>query len=193
MKSKKNLYTSVLKILFLVSWIFINNSMIYGQETMEEAILSISFNEENNAKTIVATVKDQEGQPIEELDLYFYVERSFSLLPIGDIFNTTDENGMVEVEFPSDLPGDSKGNVAIVVKILESDIYKDQSLEMTKKWGVPVQLDDESLEKRSLWAAAANAPISLIVVVCLMIIGVWYVIIYIVYILFIISKIESVN
>jgi hypothetical protein len=193
MKSKKNLYTSVLKILFLVSWIFINNSMIYGQETMEEAILSISFNEENNAKTIVATVKDQEGQPIEELDLYFYVERSFSLLPIGDIFNTTDENGMVEVEFPSDLPGDSKGNVAIVVKILESDIYKDQSLEMTKKWGVPVQLDDESKEKRSLWAAAANAPISLIVVVCSMIIGVWYVIIYIVYSLFIISKIESVN
>ena len=76
-----------------------------------------------------------------------------------------------------------------MVKILESDIYKDQSLEMTKKWGVPVQLD-EIQEKRSLWAAAANAPISLILVVSSMIIAVWYVIIYIVYNLFMISKIK---
>lgn len=189
MKTKKNIYLSLLQVLFLMGWGFINNSMIYGQETMEEAIISISFNEENNLKTIIATVKDLEGQPIEELDLYFYVERTFSLLPIGDVFNTTDENGMVEVEFPSDLPGDSEGNVAIVVKILESDLYNDQTLEMTKKWGVPVQLD-ESQEKRSLWAAAANAPISLIVVVSSMIIAVWYVIIYIIYNLFTISKIK---
>ena len=189
MKTKKNLHLSLLQVLFLIGWGFINNSMIYGQETMKEAIISISFNEENNLKTIIATVKDQEGQPIEELDLFFYVERTFSLLPIGDVFNTTDENGMVEVEFPSDLPGDSEGNVAIVVKILESDLYNDQTLEMTKKWGIPVQLD-ESQEKRSLWAAAANAPISLIVVVSSMIIAVWYIIIYIIYNLFTISKIK---
>ncbi len=189
MKTEKHICNCFLNIFFVVSLIFIYNSNIYGQGSSEEAELSLSFTEKNDVKTIKVIATDKEGLPIEDLDLYFYVERTFSLLPIGDVFNTTDENGIVEVEFPSDLSGDSEGKVAIVVKILESDIYKDQSIEMTKKWGVPVQLD-ESQEKRSLWAAAANAPISLIIVVSSMIIAVWYIIFYIVYSLYKISKIK---
>ena len=189
MKTEKHICNCFLNIFFVVSLIFIYNSNIYGQGSSEEAELSLSFTEKNDVKTIKVIATDKEGLPIEDLDLYFYVERTFSLLPIGDVFNTTDENGIVEVEFPSDLSGDSEGKVAIVVKILESDIYKDQSIEMTKKWGVPVQLD-ESQEKRSLWAAAANAPISLIIVVSSMIIAVWYIIFYIVYSLYKISEIK---
>ena len=189
MKTEKHICNCFLNIFFVVSLIFIYNSNIYGQGSSEEAELSLSFTEKNDVKTIKVIATDKEGLPIEDLDLYFYVERTFSLLPIGDVFNTTDENGIVEVEFPSDLSGDSEGKVAIVVKILESDIYKDQSIEMTKKWGVPVQLD-ESQEKRSLWAAAANAPISLIIVVSSMIISVCYIIFYIVYSLYKISKIK---
>ena len=81
---------------------------MYGQDSLAVAEVSLSFSDENDIKTIIATVADQSGLPIEELDLYFYVTRTFSLLPIGDVFNTTDENGLVEVEFPNDLPGDPK-------------------------------------------------------------------------------------
>jgi len=181
----------VFKILMIIGLMCISNAVIYGQEEMQDAIVTVSFSEEEDSKTIIATALDQEGLPIEDLELYFYVKRTFSLLPIGDIFNSTDENGLVEVEFPTDLPADEKGNV--VVKILEADSYNDLTLEMTKKWGVPVILEDPEVEKRSLWAAAANAPISLVLVVSTMILAIWYIICYIIFNLYLISRIKRLN
>lgn len=180
----------VFKLLILLSLIAFNNSIVYGQEVMQNAILSISFSEDNDTKIITTKAVDQSGMPIEDLELYYFVKRTFSLLPIGDPFNSTDENGIIEVEFPNDLSGDTSGNVIIVVKILESDIYNDQTLEVSKNWGIPTVLEDPKAEKRSLWAAAANAPISLIVIVSSMIIAVWYIIFYIIFKLYKISRIK---
>jgi hypothetical protein len=180
----------VLKLLILLSLIAFNNSSVYGQDAMEDAILSISFSEDNDTKMITTKAVDQSGMPIEELELYYFVKRTFSLLPIGDPFNSTDENGIIEVAFPNDLPGDTEGNVIIVVKILESDLYNDQTLEVSKNWGTPTVLEDPNAEKRSLWAAAANAPISLIVIVSSMIIAVWYMIFFIIFKLYKISRIK---
>jgi hypothetical protein len=157
---------------------------------MEEAILSVSFSEEDNTKIITTKAVDQSGLPIEDLEVYFYVKRTFSLLPIGDPFNITDENGIVEIVFPNDLPGDAEGNVIIVVKILDSDLYSDQSKEITQNWGLPTELENLESEKRSLWASAANAPKSLIIIVCSMIFAVWYIICYIFFKLYRISKIK---
>ncbi len=173
-----------------MSLIFLNNLNIYGQDSLEDAKVLLSFSEENDIKTIVATATDQEGKPIEDLELYFFVQRTFSLLPIGDFFISTDENGIVEIEFPNDLPGDTEGNVDIIVKIIEADLYNDLTLETSKKWGVPTELLDERTEKRSLWAAAANAPLTLVISVSLMIIVVWYIICYIIFKLYIISRIK---
>jgi hypothetical protein len=163
---------------------------MYGQDSLAVAEVSLSFSDENDIKTIIATVVDQSGLPIEELDLYFYVTRTFSLLPIGDVFNTTDENGLVEVEFPNDLPGDAEGNVEIVVKIIESDLYPDLTLNVKKNWGIPTTQLEQSEEKRSLWAAAANAPITLVLSISGMILVVWFIIGYIIYELIKISKIK---
>jgi hypothetical protein len=180
----------VLKVFILLGIIGFNNSIIYGQETMEDAIVSLSFLEENDSKIIVTKAVDQSGLPIEGLELFFFVKRTFSLLPIGDPFNETDENGIIEVEFPNDLPGDTKGDLTIVVKIIDSDLYNDLTLETTKNWGLLVEMPDSIVEKRSLWAAAANAPISLILSVSIMIISVWYVICHILFKLYKISKIK---
>ena len=190
MSNHDNLVGQIWKILMIIGFICISNTVIYAQEEKQDATVSLSFSEENEAKTISAIATDQTGLPIEELDLFFYVQRTFSLLPIGDPFNTTDENGVVEVEFPTDLPGDTEGNVTIVVKIIESDIYNDFSLETVKNWGIPTIQLDESEEKRSLWAAAANAPISLVLIVSGMILAIWYIISYIIFILYKISKIK---
>jgi hypothetical protein len=181
----------IFKVFILLVVIGFNTSIIYGQDSMEDAILSISFSEEND-KIITTKAVDQSGLPIADLELYFYVKRTFSLLPIGDPFNSTDENGIVKVAFPNDLPGDTEGNVFIVVKIIESDLYKDLTLEISKNWGTPILLDDPKIVKRSLWAAAANAPISLIIIVSSMIIAIWYIICYIIIKLYKISKIKPI-
>ena len=180
----------VLKLLILLSLIAFNSSIVFGQDVMEDAILSISFSEDNDSKIITTKAVDQSGVPIEDLELYYFVKRTFSLLPIGDPFNTTNENGIIKVEFPNDLPGDTEGNIIVVVKILESDLYNNQTLEVSKNWGIPTVLKDPESEKRSLWAAAANAPISLIAIVSSMIIAVWYIIFYIIFKLYKISRIR---
>ena len=166
---------------------------MYGQDSLAVAEVSLSFSDENDIKTIIATAVDASGLSIEELDLYFYVTRTFSLLPIGDVFNTTDENGVVEIEFPNDLPGDTEGNVEIVVKIIESDLYHDLTLNVIKKWGIPTTLLDQSEEKRSLWAAAANAPITLVLATSGMILVIWFIIGYIIFKLFKISRIKPIK
>jgi len=183
----------VLTVFVLLGIIGLNTSIIYGQDTMEEATVAVSFSEEDNTKTIIAKASDQTGLPIEDLELYFYVKRTFSLLPIGDGFNATDENGMLEIEFPNDLPGDPEGNLIIVTKIIESDMYNDLTIETTKNWGLPVILEDSSVEKRSLWSAAANAPISLIIIISTMIFAVWYIICFIFYKLYRISRVKPLN
>jgi len=183
----------VLKGFIFLGIIGLNTSIIYGQDTMEEAIVAVSFSEEDNTKTIIAKASDQTGLPIEDLELYFYVKRTFSLLPIGDGFNATDENGILEIEFPNDLPGDPEGNLIIVTKIIESDMYNDLTIETTKNWGLPIILEDSSVEKRSLWSAAANAPISLIIIISTMIFAVWYIICFIFYKLYRISRVKPLN
>ena len=190
MRNHNFLSGEVFKMLMIIGFICISNAEIYGQEEMQDAIVTVSFSEKDGSKIITAIALDQEGLPIEYLDLYFYVKRTFSLLPIGDMFNSTDENGVVEVKFPSDLPADEEGNVTIVVKIMEADMYNDLTLEMTKNWGVPVVLDDPKIEQRSLWAAAANAPISLVLIVSAMILAIWYIICYIIFNLYLISRIK---
>jgi len=189
MKIKKRIYSPVLKIVFLTGLLFFNNSIMQGQEEMEDAQVFLSFSEETEPKTITATVTDQSGFPIEEVELHFYVQRTFSLLPLGDGFNETDEKGELEIEFPNDLPGNAEGNVTIIVKIIEHDLYNDLSIETIKKWGIPTLLSDKK-EERSLWAASANAPITLIVATSGMILAIWYIILYIIFNFYKISKIR---
>ena len=189
MKTNKKNFSQILSIILSVL-LYLNSIPFFGQDVMEDAQVSLSFSEVDSIKTIIATVTDKEGLPVEDLELYFFIQRTFSLLPFGDFFNSTDENGIVEVEFPNDLPGDTEGNVTIYVKVIEADMYNDLSIKTVKDCGVPTVIDDTE-EKRSLWASAANAPMSLITLVSAMIFAVWYIIFFIIFKLFKISRIKK--
>lgn len=191
MKLPKYINTTISRLSILLVIVYLNSSFMYGQDSMEDASITVTFSEEDGVKTLIAAATDQEGLPIEDLELYFYVKRTFSLLPIGDPFNSTDENGIIEIEFANDLPGDTEGNLEIVIKLIESDLYNDQTVEVIKDWGIPIVIEDPKSEKRSLWSAAANAPLSLIFLITSMIAAVWYIICYIIFTLFKISRIKD--
>lgn len=181
---------SIYKLIFCIILFFLF-SVQYSQGQEKKAIIRLQFSEDGVKKYITAKVNEFEndsiGDPVSEIDLYFYVERTFSLLPIGDVFNTTEENGEVKIEFPSDLPGDSVGNVKIIVKILEADEYTDTEVQKTIDWGKVTRFSNKQTE-RSLWAAGANAPISLLLLTNLLILTVWGIIVYIIYKIVQISK-----
>ena len=160
------------------------------EEVMKDAKIRLTFEGGSEAgKTRTAHVTDSEGNPAEEVDLFFFVKRTFSLLPIGDAFNSTDEEGKVTVVFPEDLPSDREGNVTIVVKIMESDVYNDLTVEEVKNWGIPPDYDRTD-EERSLSATSANAPWSLVLSTSLLILATWYIYWHIIYVLYKISKVK---
>ncbi|MDH5399428.1 MAG: hypothetical protein OEX02_14855, partial [Cyclobacteriaceae bacterium] len=81
---------------------------------------------------------------------------------------------------PKELPGDSTGQVEVIAKIQESELYGNVETSELINWGIITAINPD-IEKRSLWASGANAPISLIVLTTSLIIAVWGIIFYIVY------------
>ena len=156
-------------------------------------VIQLRFSEEDSIKYITAQVNeyssDSLGKPIAELDLYFFVQRTFSQLPIGDYFNTTNENGEVRIEYPYDLPGDSAGNVIIIARIEEDDRFEGAEVSKITNFGIPYYIDHRA-NKRSLTAASANAPISLLLLVNGIILAVWGIIIYIITQIYRINRVE---
>jgi hypothetical protein len=168
-----------------------NYQISFSQVEMKTAKIQLRFFEKDSIKMVEAKVNKitsgKIGDPVANIEVKFYVERTFSLLPFGGRFTSTDENGLIEVEFPKNLPGDSAGLVHVIAKISESEEYKDTETSETLNWGIPTHLKDATL-KRSIWAAAANAPIALLILVNSMIAVVWLFMFYIVYRLFKISR-----
>lgn len=181
---KPKMKVGLILMILLIPFIHVS-----GQDRTAE--IKLDFSEEEGKKLITAAVvetfEDSLGSPVPDLDVYFYVERTFKPLPIGDIFNTTDEEGKVTIEFPADLPGDYDGHVNIIARIQESDEFQDTEVSEIIAWGVPLEIDNTA-NKRSLWAAGANAPIPLLILVNSLILIVWSIIFYLIYELFKISR-----
>ncbi len=72
MRNHNCLNRRVLKILMLIGLICISNSELYGQDEMQDAFVSVTFSEDKETKMIIAKAVDQEGLPIEDLELYFF-------------------------------------------------------------------------------------------------------------------------
>ncbi len=102
--------------------------------------MDISFTSIDSVNTIIITASEvsenNELIPIEEVDVYVYVPRLFSNLMIGEGWL---EGGSCQVEFPMDLPGnDTLGNITIITKIEDSDIYGNVEQISSVKWGKPL-------------------------------------------------------
>ncbi len=99
---------------------------------------------------LTATAESADGPvPIAAAPVVVYVKRMFSSLKVAE--GETDENGVVELEFPSGLAGDAAGNLEITAMIEETDQYGNLAARMTKAWGYPVS-DLPGETPRALWS-----------------------------------------
>jgi len=133
---------------------------------------------------------DDEGEftPVEGLNPVFYVERLFGMLPISDEFVETDSDGSCEIVFPEDLPGDKDGKLKVIVLIDDHEDYGTLKAVQQINWGVPI-VDNGHQNARTLWSTAENAPRPLVITVCSVLLGIFMIVLYIIYSLF---KIRSV-
>ena len=141
--------------------------------TTKPAKIQLTFSKEDSIHTIHVKVVQTEGnneiKPVTKETVSIYVPRMLSDLKIGEI--TLDENGTGSVEYTGGLVGDSLGNLLVIAKIEENEIFGNVQGQSTVSWGIPKQYFLAERPARELWTPIA--PIWMIVTLIIMLAGVW--------------------
>ena len=69
---------------------------------------------------------------VPETDLGVFVKRLFSPLKLGE--GKTDEAGEASIEIPNNLPGDSHGNITLLARLDENEVYGNLEASVTQPW-----------------------------------------------------------
>ena len=138
------------------------------------------FTEDVDGKSIRILVQSratQEWTPVADAEVKVFIKRTFGQLQVGEDFYTSDENGLVELQFESEVPGDKVGNIILGCAVEDHDELGNLSAFTIVKWGIPFEEVNRSNE-RTLWAARNKTPIWLLIFPNLIIAGVLAVIVY---------------
>jgi len=133
--------------------------------------LEMTLSEADTIKTISLTAFKSENNkdiPVSGDIVMVYVPRMFSLLPMGEA--TLDENGTASLEFPSDLPGDTVGNITIISKFEDHPDFGNVERRVVQKWGVPF-VNPAPVAHRALWTK--TPPWWMIITLSILLTGVW--------------------
>ncbi|MGF2413964.1 hypothetical protein [Ferruginibacter sp.] len=106
--------------------------------------------------------------PVPEITLGVFVQRLFNPLKLGE--GATDENGETSVEIANNLPGDAKGNITLMAKLDENEVYGNLEAASVQKWGIPVS-DKIENQPRALWSS--HPPLWMLITFFILMIVVW--------------------
>jgi len=133
--------------------------------------LEMSLGLVDSVKTVslkAYTTDNGKKVPVSGEAINIYVARTFCLLPITD--GTFGEDGTVNLEFPSDVPGDKEGNLTVVAKFDDHPTFGNVEKRSSAQWGVPSKYTEPTTH-RALWTK--GAPTWMIVALTIMLAGVW--------------------
>lgn len=162
-----------------------NGNSSFGQKSaqinVKEIFMELFLSEINAAKTVSARGyeigDDNEMVPIEDADILFYVPRLFSDQIIGE---SSLSEGKGQIEFPEFIAGDTIGNITIIARIEDHDLYGNVERKVANfRWGATVPIEEDkdlmtiqiSIPTRALWHT--NAPLWMIVTLVVLLAGVW--------------------
>jgi len=159
-----------------------------GESAVKPGKLIISFYEEDSLRYIKVTALQLEAdgneKPLGGQTVLVYVPRMISLLKIAEI--TLDSLGVGTAEFPKNIIGDSIGNLIVIARIEENDIFGNVTAESKINWGLSKHLLNSEKPTRELWTPVA--PLWMIITLIIMLLGVWGHYVYTIVQLFMIKK-----
>lgn len=123
-----------------------------GEMTVKRARLEITPVKEDSMLSVNIKLVDLgtgTETPVDKTTVGIFVKRMFNPLKLGE--GTTDETGTASVEVPAKLPGDAKGNITLMAKIDENEVYGNMEAAVVQPWGVPVS-DKLEEQPRALWS-----------------------------------------
>ncbi|MEI7661647.1 MAG: NrfD/PsrC family molybdoenzyme membrane anchor subunit [Bacteroidota bacterium] len=118
--------------------------------------------------------KDNKWVPVDNLEVQFYVPRTFSLLKVG---KATIANGSASLEFPTSIPGNALGYLTLIAKVEEHEVYGNVETSGTINWGKP--LPPQKIIKRGL--GDTDAPLWMVYTLIVLLSLVWFHYMYVIY------------
>jgi hypothetical protein len=144
-----------------------------GEFALKPAKLKISFFKADTIKTIkvegIQYEADGSQKPLAGQSVILFIPSLFSPLKIAEV--TIDSTGSGTTEFPSGLIGDTSGNIKIIARIDENEVYGNVSGESSINWAAPKHLISAERPSRELWTPIA--PLWMIITLITMLTGVW--------------------
>lgn len=159
-----------------------------AEVTIKRAYIEITPVKEDSVLTVKAKLVipgSETDSSVKDVTIAVFVRRTFNPLKIGE--GTTDETGEVSVEVPNNLPGDDKGNITLLAKLDDNEIFGNLEAASVQKWGTPVS-DKIENQPRALWSS--HPPIWMLITFIVMMVVVWGHYVVIVYQLFRLRKEE---
>lgn len=140
-----------------------------GEVSIKKAILELTPVKEDSVLTVKIKLSDAATKaPVSAALVGVYVNRLFFPLKLGE--GTTDSIGEATVQIPSNLPGDTKGNITLLAKLDENEAYGNLETAVVQPWGTPVS-DKVSAQPRALWSQ--HPPIWMLVTFIVLMTVVW--------------------
>lgn len=141
--------------------------------------LNIKFSlvDETKIKATVEGNSDGKNEPIAGAELKLFAKRWFGNLAIDDS-KTTNTDGSVIFDLPSNLPGDSLGRINFIAQMANQELYN--SFKADTVLAVGLVVDKPSLRaQRAMWNTVRMAPWWVIITYSLGVLAAWGVIFYI--------------
>lgn len=139
--------------------------------TIRDLWIDMKTELKDSVKTIIFSAFEinSKGQRIPvKTDFAFYVPRTFSKLKVAE--GSTSDDGSGEVEFPEGIFGDTIGNVTLIGRVEENEIYGNVEKTQVVNWGIPTNYH-VSKYHRALWTTFA--PYWMIITLTILLLGVW--------------------
>jgi len=136
-------------------------------------------------KTITATVlelKDTTWTPVKGVELKIAIKRLGGDLPVNETPTfTTDSTGQASADFKRlGMPGGKSGNLTLIAKVEDNELYGNLSVEKTVNWGVKF-IPVNTFNNRTLFATRDKAPIWLQLIAYSILFAVWGVLVFLVF------------
>lgn len=154
----------------------INNHPIYDdlseEITFKLAFIEASIAEVDSLHNITAFLKDANQDPIPEAYLSFKLQRLFGLMQVGeDEQYETDEDGEISLDL-EDQYYSQNGKLKFIIKLDDNETYGTIIELVEADFGTIMEAKD-TFSQRTMWATAFKAPLFVLIVPNLLLIGIW--------------------
>lgn len=163
---------------------FLLTITVAAQDEKINGNIALLMSSNDSMHVVTATVTNTNTQlPVKDIELIFYVQRTFGLLKVAE--GTTDTTGVVSAEFPLNIQGsDSTRKISLVAKVEDSDVMNDTAFQVVIKSNLAFP-PDKSIP-RSM--AGAHAPWWLVSTFTLITGTVWLLFVYILFLVYRVKK-----